>query len=178
MKKILLALMVSFVFAMPMAAFAGQGETKLVQLSLFDPVQIFDRDTSVSAFRFNLLYGYNQDVTGLDLGLVNRAAGNVKSLEIGLVNLVGGDFSGVQWGLFNDVKGEFVGWQDGTVNLVGGDFVGLQSGFYNSVAGKSSGLQLGVVNVAGSLYGLQIGLLNFNKAGEPFKFLPIVNFSF
>ena len=41
-----------------------------------------------------------------------------------------------------------------------------------------SGLQYGFWNTIEDLYGLQIGLLNFNKSGDPIGFLPIVNFSF
>ncbi len=178
MKKLLAALIMSLMLAMPLTASAEDGGTKFGQLALFEPIQIFDKDTSVKGIRWNIFYGVNKDVGGLDLGLANKATGDVGALEIGLANMVGGDFTGIQWGFYNDVGGSFTGWQDGAVNMVGGDFVGLQTGLYNKVGGKASGLQLAIVNDAGSLYGLQIGIINFNKSKEPFGFLPIVNFSF
>lgn len=165
MKKVCLCvfLLALMLVSMPLAASAAEN-SKPVQLSLFNPVQIFDEDTSIDWFRFSLLYGYNKDVSGLDLGLVNRASGNVSGLQFGLVNMVGGDFTG---------------WQDAAINFTDGDFVGLQTGIYNSTGKHAKGLQLGIVNVAGSLYGLQIGVLNINKAGSKYmKYLPVVNFAF
>ena len=63
------------------------------------------------------------------------------------------------------------------MNLVDGGVEGMQCGFYNS-SGDMKGLQVGLVNMAGTLMGLQIGFVNINKIGEPYKFLPIVNFSY
>ncbi len=164
MKRLLfvLSIMAAVVLSLPMTGLAGEGE-KPAQFAFFEPWQVFDKDTSIGGFRFNLIYGYNKNVTGLDFGTVNRASGNVTGIEIGAVNIVGGNFTG---------------WQSSIANMTAGDFVGLQSGFFNSAERKMSGVQLGFYNVAGTLDGLQLGLLNFNNAGKPMKFLPIVNFSF
>jgi hypothetical protein len=156
---------------------AAQDETKPIQLSLWDPVQIFDNTTAIEGFRLNLLYGVNTDVTGLDIGLVNRATGTVK---------------GVQWGLVS-MAADFTGWQTNwAANIVDGEMVGLQSGsLYNKTTTAKGvqlglvnhndsfeGFQLGLVNVTNTLHGLQIGLLNVVSSREKWKYLPIVSWSF
>jgi len=151
-------------------------DTKPINLSLFDPVQIFDADTSVKGFRLNLIYGVNQDVTGLDIGLANHAKGNMSGVQFGLANIVGSDFKGWQTSLANLVYGSGVGLQIGVYNY-GESFRGMQVAAVNHTK-KFSGLAIGAVNYTDVLNGLQIGVLNFNWRGEPLKFFPVFNFSF
>ena len=47
-------------------------DDKIIQLALFNPVQIFPEENSITGVRLNLLYGSNASVTGLDVGVVNR----------------------------------------------------------------------------------------------------------
>jgi len=141
----------------------GSAEEKAVQLSLFNPIQIFPEDTSVKYFRFSLIYGKNATLTGLDLGLVNHlTAGESKALQLGFVNFVEADLKGLQYGAVNATKGTFTGWQWGFVNY----------------SGHTKGFMLGFVNYSESMYGLQIGLINIIKEGGMLPFFPIFNFSF
>ena len=82
MKKWSIGLMamalITFCFHSPVLA----DDTKPINLSLFDPVQIFDADTSIKGFRLNLIYGVNQDMTGLDIGLGNHAKGNMSGVAL------------------------------------------------------------------------------------------------
>lgn len=55
---------------------------------------------------------------------------------------------------------------------------GWQSGFVDLIEGNMKGVQIGFVNCTETLHGLQIGLVNINNSGVPFKFLPIINYSF
>ena len=74
------ALLVLLVLALVPAD--GLTEEKAVQLSLFNPLQIRPEDTSIKYFRFNLIYGKNTSLVGLDLGLVNHlTAGESKALR-------------------------------------------------------------------------------------------------
>ena len=139
----------------------AESQTKPIQLSIFDPIQIFNSDTSIHGFRFNLIYGFNRDVSGLDLGFANRAKGDMNGLQWGAINIVEGNATSFQWGLFNTSR-KIKGFQLGVIN--------------HSEAMR--GLQLGVINTTGDLYGLQIGVLNFNWSGDPLTFFPIINFSF
>ena len=140
----------------------AQPDIQPFQLAIWDPVQLFDSETTIHGVRLNLIYGVNQDMFGVDLGFVNRVKGESKGLQYGFVNFIESDFTG---------------WQDGSVNIVKGRFSGLQTGLFNST-NHVKGLQFGLVNITETLHGLQIGLININKSGDPIKFLPIVNWSF
>ena len=141
----------------------GLTEEKAVQLSLFDPVQIWSADTSIKYFRFNLIYGKNTSLVGLDLGLVNRlTAGESKGLQAGFANWVEADFRGLQYGAVNATKGTCTGFQCGFVNY----------------SGHTKGFMLGFFNYSETMYGLQIGLINVIRDGGMLPLFPIFNFSF
>jgi hypothetical protein len=150
------------------------------QLSLFHPAQIFSDDYNVDGFRFNLIYGVNEDLRGIDLGLFNESRGNAHVFELGLDNRVGRDFGGVQIGLFNEVKREVKGVQLGLLaNIDRQGCEGVQMAvFYNDSQEELKGLQLGIVNHAGSLDGVQIGILNFNDDTRYMGFFPFINAAF
>jgi hypothetical protein len=152
-------------------------EVKPIQVALWNPVQIFNESTSIHGLRLNILYGVNQDVFGVDLGLVNR-------------NL--GEFKGIQWGFVGMADGNFTGWQATFVNIVNAEMVGLQSNaiYNNAVTAKGvqlgwvnisnsfEGLQLGLFNMTDDLRGIQIGLLNVVTSREKWKYIPLVSWSF
>jgi hypothetical protein len=142
--------------AMPAAA------QKPINLALVNPVQIVKEEESISAFRFNLLYGKNASMKGFDLGLGNHLTG---------------DMTGVQWGAVNIVGGKFVGWQSGFVSINTGEVEGLQWSAFNS-AGRINGLQIAIVNYAERANGVQIGLVNIIKEGGMFPFMIIANWGF
>lgn len=134
-----------------------------VQLSLFNPIQLFSENSSISGLRLNLIYGKNERMTGLDFGLINHTTGAFKGVQFGLVGISNSDFTG---------------WQDNAVNITNGKFEGLQWGFFNS-AKRMNGVQIGLVNVAGYMdKGLQIGLINIIHQNGAFPFFPIINWSF
>ena len=134
-----------------------------LQLSIITPLQLFPEEDNITLFRFNLIYGRNSSVRGLDLGLINHTTSGISK--------------GIQWGLVSWNEADFVGWQYNMVNATGGNFKGFQRGFIN-YARSARGLQLGFVNYVESMYGLQIGFANIIREGGLFPILPIVNFSF
>jgi len=139
-------------------------QDKPIQLSLFNPIQIFNENTSITGLRINLIYGKNASVSGLDWGLVNHTTSGVSK--------------GVQFGFVAIDETDFIGWQANAVNITKGKFEGLQWGFFNS-AGTVSGVQIGIVNYAANMTkGLQIGLVNIIKHGGQFPVFPIVNWAF
>jgi len=174
--RMIAAALLGAIFLFPCLPADVGADEKPVQLALFDPAQVFPNDTSVRGVRLNLLYGYNQDMVGLDLGLVNRTAGVTKGLQHGGVGLVESDFVGWQDNFVNVTKGSFQGLQSGAFNSVGSG-EGVQFGVLN-VADHVHGLQLGLLNVTNTLEGLQIGLLNVASGKESLPVLPIVNWSF
>jgi hypothetical protein len=138
-------------------------QEKPIQLSLFNPIQIVPEDQSVKGFRFNLIYGKNVEVTGLDIGLVNMTTG----LE-----------TGVQWGGVSITDGGFVGWQSNFATISKGKSTGVQWSTVNYHDGHFHGLQVAVVNYATTMRGIQIGFLNIIKEGGFLPIFPIFNFSF
>ncbi|MDH3267508.1 MAG: hypothetical protein OEM46_01515 [Ignavibacteria bacterium] len=138
-------------------------QEKPIQLSLFNPIQIFPESSSIAGLRFNLIYGKNANVTGLDLGLVNQTTGSQ---------------TGVQWGGVNLNDGGFKGWQSGFVNVTKGSSLGLQTAAVNYHLGHFNGLQFSIVNYAATLKGLQIGLINVIGKGGFLPVFPIFNFDF
>ena len=138
-------------------------QSRPIQLSLVTPIQIFPETDSIGGLRFNLLYGRNVAVKGLDIGLVNHTTT--------------GSSLGLQYGLVGIVDSDFMGWQDCMVNVTQGRCEGLQWGVVN-YANDMSGLQLGFVNYAKTMKGVQIGLVNIIKQGGQFPVFPIVNWSF
>lgn len=149
------------------------------QLSLFNPVQIVDEQETVAGVSLGLFYTVNSSMTGFNSSLVvNKVTGDVTGMQEGLVNLIDGRVTGVQSGLFNDVGRDFSGWQNGLINRNRGPLTrGVQIGLLN-LSGEFRGFQMGIMNIADNLYGIQLGLVNLNNSGEPFRFLPIVNWSF
>ncbi len=153
-----LALLICLSMSAPLWA-----QSRPIQLSLVTPIQIFPESDTIAGFRFNLLYGRNVSVTGLDIGLVNH--------------VTTGSFIGLQHGLVNVVDSDFMGGQHGGVNVTQGRCEGLQWGMVN-YANEMSGLQLGFVNYARKMKGFQIGLVNIIRQGGAFPVFPIVNWSF
>jgi hypothetical protein len=147
-----------------------------VQVALFDPAQLVKDTQSVGILRLDLIYGKNENVTGLDLGLLNHTTGDETSFTYGIASVV---------------QGKFTGWQDNAINIADKSFLGLQSGVVNK-AGEGHGVQFGWVNVTDRMSGLQVGLVNYTKVMDkglqvgigniitegPIKFLPIVNWRF
>ncbi len=175
--KIVLSLVIAALVLGAFAPAAFAQETKPINLALFDPVQIYKKDVPIKGFRFNLIYGNNSAMTGVD---------------IGLANWVTGETVGIQWGLINYTMGNFTGWQSAPVTKTAGHILGVQSGWLLSInsSGKGLqasgvtisddyiGLQLGVVNYAVQLHGIQIGLVNIIKNGGMLPIFPFFNFSF
>ena len=139
------------------------GQGKPIQLSLFNPIQIVPESESVSGLRFNLIYGKNVNVTGLDLGLVNQSTGIQ---------------NGVQWWGVNLTDGGVTGWQSVFVNVSKGNSIGLQTGVVNHHQGHFHGLQFSVVNYAATLKGLQLGIINIIGEGGFLPVFPLFNFDF
>jgi len=164
---------------------------KPINLCLFDPVQIFNRDTAIHGVRLSI-YGRNAELKGIDVGIANWVTGDVAGLQYGVLNMAEGTMAGLQWGVVNWTKGDFTGWQTGPVQNVDGFMTGLQTSMILSMNGGGKGvqfagisvsdnfvgLQLGIVNYSAELYGLQLGLINIIKEGGFLPFFPIFNFDF
>ncbi len=173
------------------SSFAQEDRIAPIQLALYPPAQIYAEDVSIVGLRLEL-YGINNRVSGLDIGLLNVTRGDQKGFQFGGCNLVDGSFGGIQLGLGNRVINDFSGWQGGLLNVAKGDVSALQTGPMNmsllnmrgfqlgliNYARDMNGLQIGLLNTAQVMYGIQIGLINVISDKENLPVLPFVNASF
>ena len=141
----------------------GQSDHKPFQIALWNTVQIIPQEISVHGFRWNVIYGENENVNGFDMGIVNKTNGYQKGAQLGIwndteyeftgfragfVNFSGGEFKGYERGLVNVLDNEGKGWVSGGVNVVNDNFSGLLSGIFNiQFADKMSGAHVGAVNI-------------------------------
>jgi hypothetical protein len=170
MKSLLVVVMV--LFALSAAETAGAEPWSPVQVALWHPAQIMPEDYSVYGLRVNLLYGKNEAVWGLDLGVANTSPGGVRGIQAGLINGPG-HLAGVGVGGINSAD-RVDGLQAGLMSVSENEMNGAQVSAIFNVGKTVRGLQVGLVNSADELKGLQIGLINLVKNG-PIPFFPLIN---
>jgi hypothetical protein len=168
-----LALIVAGLAVLLPAAPARAQDEHPISLGLFPPVQIVPENESIRGVRLSLLYGKNVDVTGLDVGLVNSTTRNFTGAQFGLVGISDADVEGWQSNWVNVTRGQMQGLQDGVVSITETGR-GMQFSGYNQ-AQNFRRLQLGIVNYAGYLSGIQIGIINIIRDNGQFPVFPIVN---
>jgi hypothetical protein len=167
MKKIIFYAVLSVVLLLPLCAYA-EGWTP-VQVSLWNPVQLFSENKDVYGFRLNLLYGKNQNLSGIDFGGYNAVEGIQKGLQLGFFNF-SKDARGADLGLLN-YSFALKGIQAGLVNYSEADISGLQTGiiFNNTSLVRGFQVHAGIlgnsaVDVVGGQFDLSVPLLGFNYA--------------
>lgn len=148
-------------FAVTLLLAPASAQTKPINIALVSPIQIIPSNVAIAGFRWNIIYGKNSAMTGLDIGIANHVAGPMK---------------GAQFGWFNQAE-SMVGWQEAIVNYTIGEAEGLQVGGVN-YAGRINGLQLGLVNYAERANGVQLGLINIIKEGGFLPVMIIANWGF
>jgi len=89
--------------------------TAPVMIALCTPLQFPDSDWSVTGLRFGIFYSNCNEMTGLDLGFINRSR-ETRAFQIGFANLTEG-MSGLQFGIINYAD-RAVGIQIGLVNII------------------------------------------------------------
>lgn len=72
MKKNFRSLLATIILTLGFVSTA-RAESKPLQLALFEPIQLFSADTSITGLRVNFIYGRNKSVEGVDIGLVGMA---------------------------------------------------------------------------------------------------------
>lgn len=171
MKKMFWVLGLFLVTCVSVQAF----NTSALQISIWAPqTQLVPDYIDVSGLKINLPYGSNQNMAGLDLGLVS-INGNTAALQVNFFNRSYESFSGLQVGL---------------VNLAGASD-GISLSLFNSTEGISRGLDIALVNTALEHRGIQFGLVNYTEFLTGFQigfvnivtkstvpFFPIINFCF
>ncbi len=143
--------------------------------------------TKPNNFSFNLFYGLNGGLNGLEIGgFANANTGPVNGIQIaglsninsaeangiiisGLTNIVGDSSHAISIaGIANKHAGSYDGIQiAGIANFINSDLVGIQvSGISGTIMGNTTGFQISGINnySNGGFYGCQIaGISNVNK---------------
>ena len=99
MNKICLTVVVTVLLTLPVINYA-HAEVVPYQISLINPLQSSKSIHSVKGVRINIVYGKNEDVSGVDFGLFNDVYGDQKGLQFGLWNK-SFKSQGVQIGIVN-----------------------------------------------------------------------------
>ena len=131
-----------------------------IQFAFAYPQQMLPESVKIYGFRFNLIYGKNHSVYGVDIGLINELDYDLMGLQSGLNNQADRVF-GLQYGVFNTCS----------------QLYGAQAGLINK-SKSTKGCQFGLINYSDRLTGVQIGLLNHNPGGSGQPTLPIINIGF
>ena len=95
-----------------------------------------DAISKSNKFSFNLLYGVNGGLNGLEIGgLANYNHGEVQGVQLaGLANINRENTNGFMWaGCFNLTMEDARGMQLSDLNVAAGDFTGLQVGVINGI---------------------------------------------
>ena len=107
------------------------------------------------------------DIAGIEVACVQNVAetahnGAWQLCALQNMLLDGGDIVQIA-GFFNEIRGDSTGMQlAGIENKISASFEGVQlAGVYNRVDGELNGVQMGFFNSAGSLCGVQIGVVNY-----------------
>jgi hypothetical protein len=134
-----------------------------VQISFFPPLQLVSSDSTIVGFRYNLFYGKNKSVWGLDTGLVNYVENSSGGVSAGVANF-SKTHLGFQLGAGNYAE-DIYGSQIGFINVTGHPLA-LQMGAINVITGKSYLPMLGIlVNWSDTPYLGQYSL-GFNQANK------------
>lgn len=136
-KRLLFGILI-WMFLLPAQAYAWTWTP--LQLSVWEPVQMFPEKFNVYGMRLNLAYGSNRNLTGLDVGGVNLVTETQQGAQLGLVNLS------------EDSRGGCLGLLNYTSNLSG-----IQAGFLNTAQKSCNGIQVvGLMNLADQVRGAQV----------------------
>ncbi|MFH0754753.1 MAG: hypothetical protein V2A70_09315 [Candidatus Omnitrophota bacterium] len=104
-----------FFFMISVTIFLDKASAAPLQVAVINPVQLVDSYDDVKGLRLDLIYGDNFNVTGIDIGLINKVESRQKGLQIGLYNNAG-ESSGLQIGLVNRARW-LEGVQIGLINI-------------------------------------------------------------
>jgi hypothetical protein len=167
-QKIIFAILVlttSALFHVPALGATPPQKRTFFQLALSHPKQLYPDYWDVHGLRFNLIYGINRDVYGLDTGGYNSTLRDSKGIQLGLFGNEASSVRGVQGSGFLE---NFVINVDGgqiALGLVGMNSANHMRGFQyanirNIVHDEGKGIQIAIGNNdAGKMKGVQIGVL-------------------
>ena len=125
-------------------------------------------------------FGAGGDVTGVQVaGIGIGAGGTLKWVSVAGVGIGAPEIRGVAAAAAvggHDVRGLVIAPVYFRV-MNGGQMRGVNVSAFNNVRGTQRGLAIGILNIARSLDGVQLGLINYAGNKRHAKILPIVNYA-
>jgi len=147
-----------------------------IQLSLVPPLQLHPPSAHIAGLRLNVLYGSNQSMEGMDVGLINHVRQESRAFAVGAVNYVGGNAKAFHLGAVNIVRGSEPDLEVGVLNSANKLF-GWQFGVLNRSNSFRHGIQFGLVNLTDRMdRGIQFGLINIDRSSGTWKVLPFLRY--
>lgn len=192
MKKLMIALVAALTlgFATETKAENSTWRWSPLGIGLFAPVQLPFTDSHVYGLRFGGLLGWNENVAGLDCGLVNVVKGDFGGIQVGGVNYNAAIAGGIQAGVISWTELNYYGLQAAVANVNQRQQIGLSVGAMNwadsvivgqigvfNFANEVTGFQIGLINATEDMSGIQIGAINMITS-SPVPVLPFVNVQF
>ena len=115
MKKFLFIILCATLWSSVLVGGSAHAKTVPYQASFISPIQTSSTLDSVKGIRYNFISGINNNVSGLDFGMINIVEGDQVGLQIGIYNSTF-KTSGLQIGFIN--KTEYLnGLQIGILNF-------------------------------------------------------------
>ena len=122
-----------------------------IGIGIAAPIQLPYMSSDVYGLRLGGLFGYNNEMCGLDVGLVEISSYSMSGMQVSAFSWTDSDAYGLQYG--------------GLANVVDGSFYGFQSALVNVDWDEFWGLQHGAVNYDGAFFGVQFGaLISWNNS--------------
>jgi len=138
MKKSVLFVFLVLMVLLPSQAFSWTWTP--LQVSIWEPVQLFSEKFDVYGIRMNLVYGNNQNLTGLDVGALNVISDKHRGGQLGLINLSEHSLGASAGGM--NYTTSLYGGQIGLVNTAQKSLSGLQAGGLMNLSDHVKGIQL------------------------------------
>lgn len=143
---------------------------------------IIGADKSVKGVNVAALgVGAKSNLIGFNAGFSTMADGTLIGAAVGGFSKVLEDVQGVTLnGIATLCQGDFQGINiTGLYSRIGGDFMGFSVSALNHIGGQQNGITFGLFNIAKSLKGVQIGLINYVKDNPKWaRILPLINARF
>ncbi len=148
------------------------------QLSIFSPIVFPPAEDNIEGFRLNLIYGKNEYVSGIDIGVIQHTTQNSEGFQLGIFNwgktmnglqlsMVGNKTeknNGVQISTGFNLSTESNGLQIAPMLNFAKTINGQQITFGANCAGEINGPQISILlNKAYTVIGPQLGILNISK---------------
>ena len=128
----------------------------------------------IHGFQLGGVVALARSIQGVQASVISATWDDVHGAQLGVLSYAE-DVSGLQLGVIPVASGEVRGLQSGVISVTGGDLHGLQLGTINVAASGVSGAQIGVINWGTRTSGWMVGLINLAAEGADSTPIGLIN---